>query len=72
MFISNETMCELTGYARYADQRKWLTRHGWKFEESATGRPIVSAVYAESKLSDAAAKKPEWTPNYAAFAKKAA
>lgn len=72
MFITHETMCELTGYVRFADQRRWLTRHAWKFEESATGRPIVSAAYAEAKLSEGEAKKGQWTPNFAAFARKSA
>jgi hypothetical protein len=71
MFLTESAVQELTGYLRHADQRRWLAKRGWKHEVSATGRPIVSAAYAESQLSDSQ-KKQEWTPNLSAFKKKAA
>jgi len=71
MFMNESDLQQLTGYMRNADQRRWLTRHGWRFEEARNGKPIVSVAYAESRLSDSQ-KKPEWTPNFAVFNKKAA
>ena len=71
MFISVPAIQELTGYTRHADQRRWLTIHGWRFEVSRIGRPIVSAAYAESKLSDAEESR-EWKPNRSFFKKMAA
>ena len=71
MFLSTEELAELTGYMRNADQRRWLTKHGWKHEVSATGRPIVSKSYAETMLSGETSNK-KWTPNTAVFSKRAA
>lgn len=68
LFISDDEIRELTGYRRNADQRRWLTAHGWRFEVSAIGKPIVSRQHAESMLSG---KKDEtarsWQPNRAAI-----
>jgi hypothetical protein len=50
MFLTPEELVELTGYNRMADQRKWLTARGWRFEVSAIGRPIVARSYAENIL----------------------
>jgi hypothetical protein len=50
LFLSAEERIELTGYLRNADQRKWLTLHGWMFEANAAGVPVVSRAYAESRL----------------------
>lgn len=52
MFLTDEELFELTGYVRNADRRRWLTKNGWKFETNAiTGKPAVSRIYAESRLS---------------------
>lgn len=52
MFLSDTELFDLTGYVRNADRRKWLARHGWKFETNAiTGKPVVLRSYAESRLS---------------------
>jgi hypothetical protein len=50
LFLSAEERVELTGYRRNADQRKWLTHHGWMFEANAAGVPVISRVYAEGRL----------------------
>lgn len=71
MFITPEELAELTGYRRNADQRRWLKSHGWKFVESANGKPIVARKHAEAMLCIEPANK-EWVPNRSIFAKKAA
>ena len=71
MFLNDAEIIELTGYIRHADQRRWLTKRGWKHEISANGRPIISKSYTEAMLSDA--QKPrEWAPNLSAFKRHAA
>jgi len=55
-FLRPEEVSFLTGYERLADQRRWLLDRKWKFEESATGRPIVCRAYAESRMSGKAQK----------------
>ena len=51
-FLLESTEIEkITGYARKADQRRWLHSHGWKFEVSAIGWPVVSRQHAELMLS---------------------
>lgn len=62
MFLTKEEVQELTGYKTQAKQCMWLTNHGWKFEVSAIGRPVVLRRYAEERLSDAPATKPAWEP----------
>jgi len=72
MFLTTDQIADLTGYQRHADQRKWLTARGWVFEVAATGRPIVSAAYAEQRLGGTEPKKkPAWQPNLAAIRKAA-
>lgn len=63
MFLTDEELFELTGYHRNAERRAWLSRHGWKFETAASGRPVVLRKYAESKLSEQEPEKVEWSPN---------
>lgn len=68
MFLTSDELTDLTGYKRHADQRRWLTARGWKFETAATGKPIVSKKFAEQKLSDAANEQSGgWKPNKDAF-----
>lgn len=52
MFLTQDELSELTGYQLPAWQARWLVAHGWRFERSATGRPIVSRAHAESQLSN--------------------
>lgn len=67
MFLSDDELLDLTGYRRHADQRRWLSDRGWKFEVSAiTGKPVVSKSYAESRLSGATVKTvPQLNMNWA-------
>lgn len=69
MFLTRDELRELTGYQLHAYQRHWLTAHGWKFERSATGRPIVLRAYAESRMNDSPAEPAQWSPNLAAIKK---
>jgi hypothetical protein len=71
MFLTAEEMRELTGYQRHADQRTWLTNHGWKFEENATGRPIVLRSFAEKRLGDDHSGKKTSGPNFSVISKAA-
>ena len=72
MFLSAAQITDLTGYQRHADQRKWLAARGWVFEVAATGRPIVSSTYAESRLGGTTTPAaPAWTPNVAVIRKAA-
>jgi hypothetical protein len=72
MFVTKEEIQELTGYQRFADQRKWLTNRAWLFETSRTGRPIVSRAYANQKLGltpGEEVKRRVWKPNLDAIRK---
>lgn len=73
IILSNDEVAEITGYVRLADQRKWFKARGWKFEVSATGRPIVSRAYANQVLGapaeSVAHQKREWKPNVASLKK---
>lgn len=72
MFLTAAELCELTGYKRHADQRKWLTTRAWLFEVAATGKPVVSRNYAEIRLGSG--EKPvtaKWRPNVASIRKQA-
>jgi hypothetical protein len=71
MFLTTDEIRELTGYQRHADQRNWLTRNGWKFEENAAGRPIVLRSYAEKRLGDDATAKKTSGPNFSVISKAA-
>jgi hypothetical protein len=71
MFLTPDEIRELTGYQRHADQRAWLTRHGWKFEENAAGRPIVLRYYAEQRLGDDQKSKKSNGPNFSVISKTA-
>jgi hypothetical protein len=69
MFLTDTELIELTGWRRVFDQCRWLKAHGWKFEISGIGRPVVMRRHAEQKMLDGADAKPEWTPNIAAIKK---
>jgi hypothetical protein len=71
MFLTAEEIRELTGYQRHADQRTWLTNHGWKFETNAAGRPIVLRSFAERKLGDEQTGKKSTGPNFSVISKAA-
>lgn len=71
MFLKKDEVEELTGYKRFADQRRWLTKRSWKFEEAATGRPMVLRSYAETRMSAATVVPALRQPNIAAIRKSA-
>jgi hypothetical protein len=72
MFLTDDEIHELTGYKRNADQRRWLTARGWRFEVSAGGKPIVSRQHAEAMLSGARIESERtWKPNRAALVRAA-
>lgn len=57
MFLTDTDVENLTGYKRPADQRRWLSDHGWIFEISRTGRPRVLADYVKNKMSGVDSKR---------------
>jgi len=66
LFLSAEELHQLTGYQRNADQRRWLTARGWRFEVSAIGRPVVLRAHLQAKLSEEPSQPADaWTPNLA-------
>jgi hypothetical protein len=71
VFLTPNELILLTGYHRQADQRKWLTARGWRFETAMTGRPVVARSYAESRIGAVQSSKPSWSPNLAAIVKRA-
>jgi hypothetical protein len=50
IFLSVDEVRELTGYKNSSSQMRWLSNHGWQFEVSRIGRPIVGRAYARQKL----------------------
>lgn len=51
MFLSREELYELTDLKMPFAQCKWLTKHGYPFDISASGRPKVLRSYVEARLS---------------------
>jgi hypothetical protein len=52
MFLSQNDLETLTGYAQAGRQRRWLDSRHWIYESAANGRVVVSRAYAESRLSN--------------------
>lgn len=50
MFLTADDLRELTGYAHGQRQIAWLKAHGWRYEQSRSGRPVVLAKHAEEML----------------------
>lgn len=50
LLLDADEIVRITGLVRKADQRRWLKAHGWKFEASALGWPVVSRKHAERML----------------------
>lgn len=50
MFLSETDLQSLTGYKRPADQRRWLTSHGWGFEVRADGKNRVLHEEARARM----------------------
>lgn len=77
LLLTESELFNLTGYERFADQRKWLSARGWRYEITANGRPSVSRAYAEKQLGLepvhilAESKRRDWKPNISAIKKAA-
>jgi len=50
MFLTNEEICELTGYKRHTAQCRWLADRGYRFEVNSLGRPVVLVSIVERRL----------------------
>ena len=50
MFLTDTDLQSLTGYKRPAEQRRWLTSHGWAFEIRADGKNRVLIEEAHAKM----------------------
>ena len=50
MFLTDTDLQSLTGYKRPAEQRRWLTSHGWAFEVRADGKNRVLIEEAQAKM----------------------
>jgi len=57
MFLTQEDIRELTGFAYNAHQIKWLAEHGYKFEVNRAGIPKVLKSYLEERLGGGLAQK---------------
>lgn len=66
IFLDQQEINELTGYAMPSKQIEWLSSRAWIFEISRLGKVKVLRKYAEMKLGipidDASAKPTE--PNF--------
>ena len=69
MFLSPEELQVLTGYARWADQRKWFASRRWIFEVNASGRPIVLKSYVEARLGLPQLQTRAFAPNFESLSK---
>ncbi|MFZ6864698.1 DUF4224 domain-containing protein [Undibacterium sp. Ji67W] len=50
MFLTEDELRELTGYAYRSRQIIWLKKNNWKFEVTAQLRPKVARSYFELRL----------------------
>lgn len=67
MFLTPDEIADLSGYKpqSVAHQCRWLDRHGFPFELSATGRPKVLRSYVERRMGLATqAKKSQCEPDF--------
>lgn len=71
MFLTRAELADLTGYHLPAWQIRWLVAHDWRFERSATGRPVVLRAHAESRMSDPGRVAPAVTMNLDIIRKRA-
>ncbi|NDI84612.1 DUF4224 domain-containing protein [Undibacterium crateris] len=53
MFLTDNELRELTGYAYRSKQILWLKKNNWKFELTAQLRPRVARSYFEVRLGAA-------------------
>ena len=50
MFLTDTDLHSLTGYKRPAEQRRWLTAHGWAFEVRADGKNRVLIQEVQTRM----------------------
>ena len=50
MFLTDQELKELTGYAFRSRQILWLRKNNWKFEVTAQLKPKVAKSYFEMRL----------------------
>lgn len=67
LFLSDEEMVALTGFARKSKQIGWLKAEGIPFRIAATGHPVVTRVAIEGRSQEAPmapqqAQPVRWTP----------
>lgn len=71
MFLTTDDLFRLTGRKRKDHQKDWLVLHGYKFELTADGRPVVLRAMVEARLGGSL--KPKNEPHWEALhGKKAA
>jgi hypothetical protein len=66
IFLSDEDLRELTGYAHKAKQVAQLRRMGLPFFVNAAGRPVVALAAVEGGRSKPVAAEKTWEPSWAA------
>lgn len=55
LLLTESELFNLTGYERFADQRKWLSARGWRYEITANGRPSDTSAldaYVAEKVKE--------------------
>lgn len=63
LFLTDEEMQQLTGYARKSKQVAWLKAQGIPFRPNATGHPVVTRTAIEGRHEAPAPAAPRaWTP----------
>lgn len=67
MFLTAEEIAELTGYKLPAHQRRWLTAHGYPHDVAASGKPVVSRAYVDTRLGGRAPAPAKSAPNLSAL-----
>ena len=71
MFLTPAELAALTGYQIAGWQIRWLKERGWRFEVSATGRPVVARAYADQRMVGAAPSTGAVSLNLEAIRKRA-
>lgn len=71
MFLTKQELHDLTGYALSAWQRRWLDKHGYIYEVSATGAVKVLRSFVERKMNSAAPVETGVRLNFDAIKKRA-
>lgn len=69
MILDDDTLRELTGYKRGAEQCRWLKANGFKFRQDCRGRPRVDRSHYLARMGGAAgaAAASSSEPNWAAM-----